>query len=205
RGSWSYRLAFDLDLAQPDSVEFAADVLPHGLTLDPARTHLNLLALEQPFTARIHLPHGRIVERELSDSNPAFRRLDDIDSLLAHAVLTNEDGGFFRHRGFNTEAVKGAIADDIRAGAYKRGAGTITMQLARNLWLGHERTLARKGQEVMLAWILEHLTGVSKRRLLEIYLNIIEWGPDLHGADEATRYYFGHDPSRVTVGEAPFL
>ena len=67
------------------------------------------------------------------------------------------------------------------------------MQLVRNLYLGHERTLSRKGQEVVLAWILEHLTGLSKQRLLEIYLNIIEWGPGIHGADEATRYYFGHD------------
>jgi membrane peptidoglycan carboxypeptidase len=79
------------------------------------------------------------------------------------------------------------------------------MQLARNLWLGHERTLSRKMQEVVLAWILEHLTGLSKQRLLEIYLNIIEWGPGIHGADEATNYYFGHDAGHVSVDEALFL
>src|SRR5204862_4845476 len=120
-----------------------------------------------------------------------YRPLPEIDSLLVHAVVTNEDGAFFRHRGFNTEAVKGAIAENLAAGAYRRGAGTITMQLMRNLYLGHERTLARKAQEVVLAWVLEHLAGVSKQRLLEIYMNIIEWGPGICGADEATHFYFG--------------
>jgi membrane peptidoglycan carboxypeptidase len=120
-------------------------------------------------------------------------------------VVSNEDGGFFRHRGFNTEAIKDAIAENLHAGAYQRGAGTITMQLVRNLYLGHERTLSRKAQEVVLAWVVEHLTGVSKQRLLEIYLNVIEWGPDVHGADEACQYYFGHAADRVTVEEALFL
>jgi hypothetical protein len=205
RGSFDYRLALDLDLARPDSVRFDADVVSHGLALDPASTSLELFGLEQPFLATIHLPHGRVVTREMSSLNPFFRPLDGIDSTLVHAVLTNEDGGFFHHRGFNTEAIKLAIAANVRAGAWRRGAGTVTMQLARNLWLGHERTLSRKAQEVVLAWVLEHLTGVSKRRLLEIYLNLIEWGPDVQGAAEATRYYFDQDPAHVTVDEALFL
>jgi membrane peptidoglycan carboxypeptidase len=101
--------------------------------------------------------------------------------------------------------VKGAIADNLKAGAFRRGAGTITMQLVRNLYLGHARTLSRKGQEVVLAWVLEHLTLLPKERMLEIYLNIIEWGPGVHGADEATHYYFGHDAGHLTVDEALFL
>jgi hypothetical protein len=204
-GSFDYRLALDLDLARPDSVHFEADVIPHGLHLDSARTTLDLFRLEQPFLATIHLPRGRLVAREMSSLNPFFRPLEGIDSTLVHAVLTNEDGGFFRHRGFNSDAIQLAIAFNVKAGAWRRGAGTVTMQLVRNLWLGHARTLSRKAQEVVLAWVLEHLTGVSKHRLLELYLNIIEWGPDVHGAAEATRYYFDEDPSRITVDEALFL
>ena len=204
-GAWDYRLGFRLDVSQPDSVDFHADVIPHGLELDPQRSRLNLLTLDQPFIAEIHLPRGRLATRELSEANPHYRPLEAIDSILVHAVLTNEDGGFFKHGGFNPEAVKGAIAANVRAGAYRRGAGTITMQLARNLYLGHERTLSRKAQEVVLAWILEHLTYVTKRRLLEIYLNVIEWGPGVHGANEAARYYFGRDAGRVTVDQALFL
>ncbi len=205
RGSWDYRLGFRLDVSRPDSVDFHADVIPHGLTLDPDRSRLNLLALDQPFVAGIHLPHGRVAMRDLSPANPHFRPLEAIDSMLVYAVLTNEDGSFFQHHGFNPEAVKGAIAANIRAGAYRRGAGTITMQLARNLYLGHERTLSRKAQEVALAWILENLTYVTKRRMLEIYLNVIEWGPGVHGADEAARYYFGRDAGHLTVDQALFL
>jgi len=204
-GAWDYRLTFALDLAHPDDVSFDADVIPHGLQIDDERSRLHLVSLEDPFVARIHLPHDRIVERDLSDANPHFLTLDRMDSILVHAVVTNEDGGFFRHHGFNTEAVKASIAANLRAGAYKRGAGTITMQLARNLYLGHERTLSRKGQEVTLAWILEHLSYVTKRRLLEIYLNIIEWGPDVHGADEAASYYFGTTAKRLTVAQSLFL
>lgn len=205
RGSWDYRLDFHLDLARPDSVEFQADVIPRGLGLDPDRTRLGLLALDDPFVARIHLPHDRVVLRELSAANPHYLPLEAISPALVFAVLANEDGAFFRHRGFNTEAVKRAIAENIRAGAYRRGAGTITMQLVRNLYLGHERTLSRKFQEVVLAWVLENLTGASKQRLLEIYLNIIEWGPDVHGADEAARYYFDRGAGDLTVPQALFL
>src|SRR6185295_3239368 len=114
-------------------------------------------------------------------------------------------GGFFRHRGFNTGAVQEAIGENLRSASFRRGAGTITMQLARNLWLGHERTLSRKGQEVVLAWMLEHLTGFSKERLLEIYLNIIEWGPGVHGADEAANFYFDKDAGSLSLDEALFL
>ena len=205
RGWYAQRVSLDLDLERPDSVAFAADVTPHGLRIDAAASRLDLLSLDQPFTARIHLPHDRIVERDLSPANPHYRPLAAVDSLLVNAVVTNEDGAFFRHRGFNTEAVRGAIAANARAGSYRRGAGTITMQLARNLYLGHARTLSRKAQEVVLAWVLEHLTWLTKERMLEIYLNIIEWGPDVHGADEAAHYYFGHDAGRLTVDEALFL
>jgi hypothetical protein len=205
RGSWDYRVSADLDLARPDSVRFEADVVPHQLVLDPARTRLRLLGLDEPFVAVILLPRGTRAVRELSVNNPHFRTLDGISPALVHAVVTNEDGGFFVHRGFNTGAMKEAIAENLKSGAYRRGAGTITMQLARNLYTGHARTLSRKGQEIVLAWILEHLAGVSKGRLLEIYLNIIEWGPGIHGADEAARFYFDRDAHDLTLDQSLFL
>ena len=205
RGGWDHHVTLDLDLARPDSVQFEADVVPHQLVLDPARTRLRLLGLKEPFVAVILLPRGARAVRDLSANNPHFRTLDAISPDLVHAVVTNEDGGFFGHRGFNTEAMKQAIAENLKAGAYRRGAGTITMQLARNLYTGHARTLSRKGQEIVLAWILEHLTGVSKERLLEIYLNIIEWGPGIHGADEAARFYFDRDAHDLTLDQSLFL
>ena len=205
RGTWDYRLDVDLDLERPDSTKFRADVIPHGLALDPQRSSLRLTGLDQPFVAAIHLPRDRIVHRDLSPANPHFRPLGAITHHLANAVVTNEDGGFFRHRGFNVGAMQEAIGENLRSASFRRGAGTITMQIARNLWLGHDRTLARKGQEVVLAWVLEHLTGLPKERLLEIYLNIIEWGPGVHGADEAARFYFDRDAGDLSLEESLFL
>ena len=204
-GTWDWHVHADLDLAQPDSVDFGADVIPHGLELDERTATLKLGALSRPFVATIHLPKGRIAHRDLSPMNPHFRSLDRISPFLQHALVTNEDGGFFSHRGFNTDAIKLAVAANLRSGSYKRGAGTITMQLVRNLYLGHQRTLSRKAQEVVLAWLLEHRTQVPKERLLEIYLNIIEWGPGLHGVDEAARFYFDTDASELTLDQALFL
>lgn len=204
-GRFDWRAGFDLDFANPDSVRFHADVIPHGLALDHALSRPSPAAIAGPFTARIQLPRGRVAVRELSPVNPHYRPLHRISPYLRDAVLTNEDGGFWRHRGFNTEAIGLAIAANLRAGAYRRGAGTITMQLARNLWLGHRRTLARKGQEVAMAWIVEHLSGLSKERILEVYLNVIEWGPEVHGADEAARYYFASDPANLSLEECLFL
>ncbi len=204
-GSWDWHASVKLDLSQPDSVRFTADVIPHGLALDPAISRPSLHAIAAPFTATIHLPKQRLVTRDLSPLNPHYRTLDEISPYLRDALVTNEDGGFWKHRGFNTEAIGLAIAANLKAGSYRRGAGTITMQLARNLWLGHQRTLSRKAQEVVMAWLLEHQTGISKERLLEIYLNVIEWGPDLHGADEAARWYFGEDAGSLDLDEALFL
>jgi len=130
---------------------------------------------------------------------------DSISKNLREAVVTAEDDTFYRHNGVDRDALSAALQQDLKAGRLSVGGSTITMQLARNLWLGHRRTLARKGQEVALAWLIEHLAGLTKERLLEIYLNIIEWGPQVHGADEAARYYFDEDAGQLTLPEALFL
>ena len=205
RGSWDWHASLDVNVAEPESTRFTADVVPHGLVLGGDGARVPLRRLEGPFLAHIHVPRDRVVYRELSGENPQFRPLDRISPLLREALLTNEDGGFYRHRGFNTGAIQMAMAENLRAGAFRRGAGTITMQLARNLFLGHRRTLSRKAQEVVLAWVLEHLTPLSKDRLFEIYLNIIEWGPGLHGVNEAARFYFDRDAEDLTLDEALFL
>lgn len=203
-GSWDWRASLTVAVDAPDSTRFTADVVPRGLALAGSDAQLRLPRLAGPFVAEIHVPRG-IVRRDLSEANPHYRPLPRISPLLQHALMTNEDGSFYQHRGFNTGAIQSAMAANLRSGTFKRGAGTITMQLARNLFLGHRRTLSRKGQEVVLAWMLEHLTGLGKDRLLEIYLNIIEWGPGVHGADEASRFYFDKESADLTLDEALFL
>jgi hypothetical protein len=119
-GSWDWRASVDVDVSQPDSTRFSADVIPHGLTLDARGSRLRLGDLARPFVAAIHIPPDRIVFRDLSDSNENFRPLARISPLLRDAVLTNEDGGFYQHRGFNPGAIQGAMADNCapaRSGA----------------------------------------------------------------------------------------
>src|SRR5258706_404218 len=112
-GSWDWRASLDLDVARPDSTRFTADVILHGPPLTGGASRLHLAQLARPFVAEIHVPPDRIVFRDLSDSNENFRPLARISPLLRAAVITNEDGGFYQHRGFNPGAIQSAMAENM--------------------------------------------------------------------------------------------
>ena len=138
---------------------------------------------------------------------PEAFELNVLDSQLpehvVRAVTTSEDGGFFGHPGFDFEELRNALAQGAEVGHVVRGGSTITQQLAKNLYLSTERTLARKVREAVVTVGLE--AAVPKRRLLEIYLNVVEWGPGLHGVGPAARHWFGKDARALTPREAAFL
>ncbi len=119
------------------------------------------------------------------------------------AVTTSEDAGFFAHQGFDFEELRNALAQGAEAGRVVRGGSTITQQVAKNLYLSQERTVARKVREALVTIALE--SSVPKRRLLEIYLNVAEWGPELWGIGPAARHWFGKDARALTPKEAAFL
>lgn len=131
--------------------------------------------------------------------NPAFVPYGEIPQTLVRAVTASEDAGFFGHRGFDFREIANAVAERGRV----RGASTISQQLAKNLFLSPERTLARKVREALGTIALE--ASISKARLLEIYLNIAEWGPGVYGVGEAARYWFGKDARLLTPRESAFL
>jgi hypothetical protein len=131
--------------------------------------------------------------------NPAFVPYPEIPQVRVRAVTASEDAGFFGHRGFDFREIANAIADRSRV----RGASTISQQLSKNLFLSPERTLARKVREALGTVALE--ASLSKGRLIEIYLNIAEWGPGVYGAGEAARLWFGKDARDLTAREAAFL
>jgi membrane peptidoglycan carboxypeptidase len=114
-----------------------------------------------------------------------------------------EDGSFRRHSGFSPEHIRSSLSADVSQGRFARGGSTLTMQLARNLFLSREKTLARKLQEVFLTWRLEET--LSKDRMLEIYINIVELGPDVFGFREASRYYFGVEPALLDPRQTAYL
>jgi hypothetical protein len=131
--------------------------------------------------------------------NPAFVPYAEIPQSLVRAVTASEDGGFFGHRGFDFREIANAVTEAGRA----RGASTISQQLAKNLFLSPERTLARKVREALSTVALE--ANLPKARLLEIYLNIAEWGPGIYGVGEAARFWFGKDARDLSPRESAFL
>ena len=111
------------------------------------------------------------------------------------AVLTTEDGAFYKHHGFNHAAIRNSAAANLKARRFVRGASTITMQLAKNLFLSREKTLSRKIEEVILTDYLEQ--AFRKDDMMELYLNVIEFGPDVYGVTQAAEYYFGRKPEEL--------
>ena len=114
---------------------------------------------------------------------------DAIAASLKRAVLVSEDINFFSHHGFDTGEMRDALRQAIEEGERPRGASTITQQLAKNLWLSPARNPLRKLEEAVLTWQLER--DLSKHRILELYLNVVEFGPGIYGAEAAARSYFG--------------
>jgi monofunctional biosynthetic peptidoglycan transglycosylase len=126
-----------------------------------------------------------------------------ISPTLKRAVLVAEDVTFFSHHGFALDEMQSALEDALRDHELPRGASTITQQLAKNLWLSRSRSPLRKAREALLTWQLER--RLSKRRILELYLNVAEFGPGLYGVGAASRRYFGKAPGDLDESEAAQL
>lgn len=135
--------------------------------------------------------------------NPYWTPLPAVSKTLVLCVVRAEDAKFFQHTGFDWEQIEDSFETDFEKGKYRRGGSTITMQLARNLFLWRGKSLPRKALEVYLTWRLEHT--LAKKRILELYLNVVEWGPGVYGIGEASRHYFGKPPSALTLGESAML
>jgi monofunctional glycosyltransferase len=131
-----------------------------------------------------------------------FVPLSQISPDLQHAVIAAEDARFYQHRGFDWHEIQVAAEDDLEGGR-TRGASTITQQLVKNLLFGTGRSVLRKGAEFTLVPVAELVLG--KRRILEIYLNVVEWGPGIYGAESACRYYDGTTARNIGREEAARL
>ncbi|HEY6400156.1 MAG TPA: monofunctional biosynthetic peptidoglycan transglycosylase [Blastocatellia bacterium] len=128
---------------------------------------------------------------------------DNISPHLVRAVLAGEDLRFSRHSGIDWHGVNLALKKNWQEKRFARGGSSITQQLAKNLFLSPSKNLARKLHEMLIAWEMELILG--KRRILEIYLNVIEWGDGIYGAEAAARHYFGVSASSLNEEQAIFL
>lgn len=183
------------------------------------------LRTENPTTTS--LIEYRVSEAKADGKEPKktmiWTPIEQISPSLQRAVLAGEDARFFEHNGFDWEAINKAWEEAQKEGEkeakeagdydpdswippmpqFKRGASTITQQLAKNLYLSEERSFLRKGREAAITYFLER--QLSKKRILEIYLNVIEWGDGIYGAEAASRFYFNKSASNLTPAEAAYL
>jgi monofunctional biosynthetic peptidoglycan transglycosylase len=153
-----------------------------------------------------------LIEQRRTEARAAGRRyqpslhwvpLDQMSRRLVDAVVASEDAKFFGHGGFDWEALRSAFRHNLARGRYARGASTITQQLAKNLYLGTEKSLLRKGREALLSAKLER--RLDKRRILALYLNVAEWGDGVFGADAGARRHFGTGAASLTTAQAVVL
>ncbi|ACH37110.1 biosynthetic peptidoglycan transglycosylase [Citrifermentans bemidjiense Bem] len=135
--------------------------------------------------------------------NRYWTPLSQIPSEMKWAVILAEDASFYKHEGIDVKAIKEAIKYDLEKQSFARGASTITQQVAKNLFLSREKTLTRKAKELYLAKRMEQ--ELTKGRIIELYLNVIELGPLVHGIGHGARYYFGKSPANLTPRECAFL
>ncbi len=129
--------------------------------------------------------------------------LRQISPFVAKAVLIAEDDKFWSHEGFDFDAIQKAVERDLKAGKFKFGGSTVTQQLAKNLYLSPSKNPLRKIEEAMITWRMER--ALSKRRILEIYLNVVEWGEGIFGIEAAALNYYGKHASALTAEEASKL
>jgi monofunctional biosynthetic peptidoglycan transglycosylase len=158
-------------------------------------------------------PQSTAVMKERADeavrAGRAFRReqrwvsLSRISPHLVRAVLVSEDATFYTHQGFDLEEIKNSIRKNWKERRFARGASTITQQLAKNLYFGTKKNLTRKAFEAITAYRIER--ALPKDRILEIYLNVIEWGDGVYGAEAASRHYFGTAARDLNPRQAALL
>ncbi|WP_316827478.1 biosynthetic peptidoglycan transglycosylase [Pedobacter miscanthi] len=204
QGKVKYSLNFYLDTKIPDSVRFNSTLTPVGFKIIQwGKT--NLQKINTPFVYTPYEYGKPMRDITIGPSNPNFTPLSAISKNFINAVLTAEDPSFFTHNGFVEESIRKSIAVNFKEKKFKRGGSTISMQLVKNVYLSRQKTLARKAEEILIVWLIEHNHLISKQRMLEVYFNIIELGQNIYGIGEASRYYFGKQPADLTIGDGLFL
>lgn len=203
-GDFDYNLNFVFNKNKPNRVVFDSNLHKENLKiLKYGEANLSKLNGEFEYRAIINnIPQRPIF---VGQSNPNYAPIAQISPYLKKCVLTTEDPTFYSHRGFITEAFKMSIVKNLKTKKFTRGGSTISMQLIKNTFLKREKTVSRKLEEILLVYIMENNHIVSKERILEVYFNIIEWGPNIYGIGEASHFYFQKTPAELTLNECLFL
>jgi len=200
-GRWRHAATLRFDSRRPDTLAFTSAMNARGFRVRRWGS-ARLTALADTFS---HRPPGTRLRRLVGPPNPDFVPLAELPADLPNAVLTSEDPSFRWHNGFSEQAIGESILQNYRQRRFARGGSTLTMQLVKNVYLSGDKHIARKLEEALLVWMLEQGRLVPKERLLEVYLNIIEWAPDRYGIRQAAEFYFGKGPETLDLAECIFL
>lgn len=204
KGGLSFRFYLRVDMENPDSIEFDALLKRRDFSVTQYG-NTNFSMLNDAFEHVVYENDDTVAVIVTDVSNPGFVSLDKISPYLWHSIITSEDGQYFTHKGFIPDEIKNAISANIKNKKFARGASTISMQLVKNVFLNHNKTITRKLEEALITWLIESQNLCSKERMLEIYLNIIEMGPGIYGVKQGAQYYFNKDVSKITLPEALFI
>jgi hypothetical protein len=212
QGTFGAELATRIDYADLEALELKGKIGIDGCKVQKAPPGVEALVKNESMALSVEVPVAAGSkgpdETELMDfivgpENPDFVPYEEISPYLVASILTTEDNGFFKHRGWVSSEFRNALKRNLARGGFRGGASSITMQMVKNVLLSQEKTLSRKLQELFLVWYLEQ--EVPKERILELYFNAIEFGPRLYGIGRATQHYFGKPPSQLTPLEAAFF
>jgi hypothetical protein len=203
-GKLNYKLNIFLNTVRPDDVQFDSRLDKDGFRIVKyGKTDLG--KLNHVFVYTPYELGKPMAPHIIGPENPYYTPLEQISPNLRNAVMTAEDPSFYTNHGFVEESIRKSLATDFKDKKFKRGGSTISMQLVKNSFLSRQKTLARKVEEIMIVWLIENNHIMTKNRMLEVYFNIIEWGRNIYGIGEASRYYFGKSPSELTIGESIYL
>lgn len=155
---------------------------------------------QKSFQSDVIMPNGEFKTMDFGTQSPLWVPYRKISKYMTMAVLETEDAGFFSHKGISTQAISEALKEDIENGRFRRGGSTISMQLAKNIWLNRDKTISRKAQEFFLTSILEQ--SMTKQQILENYFNVIEYGPGLYGIRSASERLFDTSPASLTMTQS---
>jgi monofunctional biosynthetic peptidoglycan transglycosylase len=201
-GTFAVKASLDYDSEQPSQTRVHLDVA-NDCRIEQVPAELSPRRFESLWQREVKGADKQPMEVESGPGSPDWVPYDAISPFMATAVLVCEDGSFERHHGFDFEAIENSIKDNLIKGRFVRGGSTISMQLAKNLYLGKEKTLGRKLQEAALTMLLEQ--ELSKQELMELYLNVIEYGPGIYGIGPAAHYYFRKRASDLSLGQALYI
>ncbi len=202
RGVFDTDVHLDIDWADLDATQLDGHVgLKHCKVVDEPGTSPKHLKTE--FQHDVETEKGEWVTFIVGPTNPDFVPLDEISPFLVKSIMSTEDSAFYQHHGFITSEFRTALVNDLKAGSFRQGASSITMQMVKNVLLFREKTLARKLQELFLTWHVENT--LTKDRIMEIYLNVIEYGPGLYGIGPAAHRFFGKPAKDLNPTEAAFF